>query len=71
MPCPTCDHTMQAVGHETNMPTSYIYWCPRCGTMKSDATDDATGVGVPSLVDRCVEFGGTLSDSDAGVSPAY
>lgn len=33
MACKTCDHTMQRV----NDGTPFVYWCPRCGTLKTEA----------------------------------
>ena len=42
MSCPSCDHTMHAMGcRTTDRP---FYWCPRCGTTK---TCDGE-VGVPA-----------------------
>ena len=32
MPCKTCDHTMQRV----NNGEPRVFWCPRCGTLKTD-----------------------------------
>lgn len=32
MPCPNCDHTMQNLGVEAK----FIFWCPRCGTVKTE-----------------------------------
>lgn len=33
MSCPTCDHTMQNIYARTD--DKYVYWCPRCGTIKT------------------------------------
>lgn len=30
MSCPTCDHTMQAIGV-----SGTVFWCPRCGTIST------------------------------------
>lgn len=54
MACPTCDHTMQKC-------TDNVYWCPRCGTLKS--TLGYTVHEQPALVERCREFGATLGPS--------
>lgn len=43
MACPTCDHTMHAIGGGN-------FWCPRCGTLRNDRDF------VPMLVTRCCEF---------------
>ncbi len=51
MPCPTCDHTMEMVGGNCDVP-----WCPRCGTI---GFREAT-IQAPMLVDRCRDFGNTL-----------
>lgn len=31
MSCPTCQHTMTNLG----VPEKRVFWCPRCGTVKS------------------------------------
>ena len=55
MACPTCDHTMQNIDDA-------VYWCPRCGTVR---TIRGAGIKeVPKLVERVVEFCGTLTDED-------
>lgn len=51
MSCPTCSHTMMALGCRTS--DSPFYICPRCGTAK---TCDGV-VCVPALVDFCRRFG--------------
>lgn len=45
MACDTCDHTMEAI-------VPGVFWCPRCGTIKSGFND----VAEPSLVARCRNF---------------
>ena len=50
MACENCDHTMQGV-------IPGVFWCPRCGTIKSGERQDA-----PKLVGRVVEFAGKLTD---------
>ena len=48
MSCPTCDHTMHCIG--TSDPL--VFWCPRCGTIKSkDEEPD-----VPTLVQRSLDL---------------
>lgn len=55
MACPTCSHTMHALGCRVTDRT--FFWCPRCGTTRTcDGTD-----AVPDLVRRCREFEGQLS----------
>lgn len=44
MCCPTCSHTMQSVA-------SFVFWCPRCGTLKMFGEFER-----PRLVDRCLQF---------------
>jgi len=50
MPCPTCDHSMELVheGEEYREEdqrwgdiTVFVYWCPRCGTVRIRKMDDA------------------------------
>lgn len=52
MACPTCDHTMEKISDGNGG----VFWCRRCGTIKSNVTF----VDRPMLVDRCRKFGGTL-----------
>ena len=40
MSCVNCDHTMQGL-------SDYVWWCPRCGTLK-----DRTGFTKPKIVER-------------------
>lgn len=44
MACPACDHTMQRLAPE-------VYWCPRCGTIKT-----ASDIEQTKLVKRCRDF---------------
>jgi len=60
MACPTCDHTIQNVAF---FDSHSIYHCPRCGTMK-DADPKRPLTVVPKLVERVIEFRGTLTDND-------
>ena len=48
MNCPTCSHSMCGLG----LDTSRMYWCPRCGTIKSLDRGDFADVSVPYLADR-------------------
>jgi hypothetical protein len=50
MSCPTCDHTMHAMGCKVT--DSTLYWCPRCGTIKPC---DGEFVA-PVLPERCRKF---------------
>ena len=45
MSCPICSHTMQNVGLEGRR----VFWCPRCGTLKTEAGDNAS-FEAPKLV---------------------
>ena len=56
MSCPICDHTMHVIGYMPNSSGNSasvvttgpsVYWCPRCGTLKSEGGND-----VPKLVPR-------------------
>ena len=56
MSCPTCDHTMQRVTHQSVDP---IFWCPRCGTLidrHSRLYDQ------PKLVGRVLAFAANLTE---------
>lgn len=35
--CPTCGHTVQRINEGVNPKT---WWCPRCGTLKTDGVPD-------------------------------
>jgi hypothetical protein len=54
MSCPTCDHTMASIAHET----LHIWQCERCGTLKTQhfLGIDPPNFYVPKLVGRCREF---------------
>lgn len=41
MPCPVCDHTMQNLGLDQG--GRRTFWCPRCGTLKTDEGPDSPG----------------------------
>jgi hypothetical protein len=55
--CPTCSHTMHAMGCKVSSDT--FYWCPRCGTIMP-CTGEVT---VPMLVTRCREYEKTMTAS--------
>ena len=69
MSCPTCDHTMTALGcRVTDKP---FFVCPRCGTTKTCNGDTINEpvIVVPDLVRRCRAFERELvaSNLDFGV----
>lgn len=47
MPCMTCNHTVQNLGVDGQK----IFWCPRCGTIKSVDAANFESVSVPKLAD--------------------
>jgi hypothetical protein len=53
MSCPTCDHTLEGIGHG-------MFHCPRCGTLINCPADGA--IHVPALVARCRMFEPRLQD---------
>jgi hypothetical protein len=61
MACQTCDHTMQHVGISS---MCFTYWCPRCGSLKEKwgLGEDEFAFSQPKLVERVVEFCGTLTE---------
>lgn len=63
MPCPTCDHTMQSFGVLVEN-GARIYWCPRCGTVKTDFGEDdkRNETDTPRLPFRVREFIRLTSD---------
>lgn len=63
MSCPTCDHAMHHVGVTERCMT---YWCPRCGSLKEKFGRELHefALSQPKLVERVVEFCGTLTDED-------
>jgi hypothetical protein len=50
MPCPTCDHTLQHV----NNGEPRVFWCPRCGTLKTE--HGVPEYEVPKLIQRIDVF---------------
>jgi len=63
MACPTCEHTMHHVGVTSKTLT---YWCPRCGSLKEQwgREEHEFTCSKPKLVERVVEFCGTLTEDD-------
>lgn len=61
MPCPTCDHTLEALGYCDG---GTIYHCPRCGTIQhgNQFVDAPPRIYVPKLVERCREFIAEVGD---------
>lgn len=57
MSCPTCDHTLNGIGHG-------MFHCPRCGTLTNCQVEGA--VTVPSLVERVRRFGREAPFGDWG-----
>jgi hypothetical protein len=49
MSCPTCDHTIESIGHNW-------FHCPRCGTVVLKIPSRPDSVYVPKLVERCRQF---------------
>jgi hypothetical protein len=66
MACLTCTHTMQMVGGYdwTTIPPRCIWWCPRCGTVRT--SEDV--VHVPALVERCRKFEPLTVDYSANLA---
>jgi len=54
---------MQHVGIS---PMCFTYWCPRCGSLKEKwgLGEDEFAFSQPKLVERVVEFCGTLTEGD-------
>lgn len=52
MACETCDHTIQALNFGGK---KCIYWCSRCGTLKTETSDRDTIIDRPS--DAVKEYG--------------
>lgn len=53
MSCPTCSHTLI---HLTSAHGMKFYWCPRCGTLKTECAAGHDDVSTPTLVERCRTF---------------
>lgn len=65
MPCPTCSHTVESLG--LTLDRRRFFWCPRCGTLVMQNTDDAGEVervtsDAPKLVERCRKFRKVMTD---------
>ena len=50
MSCPTCDHTMQNLGLAQS--GARVFWCPRCGSLKTESTGGFVETEQPALVQR-------------------
>lgn len=53
MACPTCTHTMQSI-------VVPVFWCPRCGTILTNAGND---VYVPKLVEHSQKYAERLAEA--------
>lgn len=68
MSCPTCEHTMHCVAN--NPPKPGVFWCPRCGTLKTPG--DVPDFERPMIVKRanavmphdCTQIGIPLSEPE-------
>jgi hypothetical protein len=49
MPCKRCDHTMQGLHNNGPDSTKYIFWCPRCGTLKTEFRNQPDGNELPTI----------------------
>ncbi len=63
MPCPTCSHTLQGIGQTTD--GRRHFWCPRCGTLRSEAGKHAD-TEAPKVVGYLRSFYRMISDSPEG-----
>lgn len=65
MACKVCDHTMHKIAQ-----TPAVWWCPRCGTLKSQArylieSEQLTDVwDEPKLVDRATKLVQAVGETD-------
>jgi len=57
MVCKTCDHTMQRV----NGGEPKVFWCPRCGTLKTEGM--VPEEDVPKIVGRAHALCTTLDEA--------
>lgn len=67
MACETCDHTMQRV----NIGEPHVFWCPRCGTIKTEGTVSGKTVilfEAPKLVGRAYALCAMLRGSQKHTS---
>lgn len=63
MACPTCDHTMLALGCMVTKENFYV--CMRCGTIKPcGGSGDLDVDVVPALVKRCRQFEELMFDRE-------
>ncbi len=65
MSCQTCDHTMQKV----NDGAPRVFWCPRCGTIKTEFCDNVGDAqfNEPRIVQRTA----TLTEAIRDYLPGY
>lgn len=70
MPCPTCDHTLQAVGcHAGGTAGGTVFWCERCGTVRLALPGGATQADYyPRLIGRVRELRDVMAER-VGFSP--
>ena len=50
MACEMCDHTMQNLGMSQSL--ARVFWCPRCGSLKTINSDGFTEIKQPMLCKR-------------------
>lgn len=65
MACPTCLHTMHSLG---KIQETSVFWCPHCGTIKTDLASHEPDISVPYLVDRVKRFR-ALANEGQGLLP--
>lgn len=64
MACPTCDHTMQSIGQTKRQDS--VFWCPRCGTIRTLYSPTKMDDDAPSLPHRVRAF---LAELETGAYP--
>ena len=65
MPCPTCDHTMHNLGVESQR----IFWCPRCGTIKTEVDEQHHVISLPRLCHVAIELTTIIMGSNYHLNP--
>ena len=58
MACPTCSNTMQNLG----VPDARVFWCSRCGTIRTFRSDGASESAVPALIERIHNLKAVMTD---------